>query len=115
VLLTSLTIGLALARHGLLRSVRRSLPHLQRISGGLLVLAGAYVAYYGWWELRVLAGDGTSDPVVDTAGRIQGTLASWVASAGPWWVLGGLTVLLGLAWWRRHRSGRPAPTGERGV
>ena len=80
VLLTSLTIGIALARHGLLRSVRRSLPHIQRFSGGLLVLAGAYVAYYGWYELHRL---GDEDPFV---GRVTGwsdEVARWVNDAGP--------------------------------
>lgn len=51
-LLVSLTIAIALARQGLVRSVRRSLPYIQRISGGLLVAAGLYVAYYGWYEAR---------------------------------------------------------------
>jgi cytochrome c biogenesis protein CcdA len=111
----SVAIAVALARDGMVARMRRAVPLIGRISGALLVVAGAYVAYYGWWELRVLAGGGTSDPVIDTAGRIQGTLASWVASAGPWWVLGGLTVLLGLAWWRRRRSGSPAPTVDRRV
>jgi hypothetical protein len=80
VLLTSLTIGLALARHGLLRSVRRSLPHLQRISGGLLVLAGAYVAYYGWYELHRL---GDEDPIVDRVTSWSFDVGQWVNDAGP--------------------------------
>lgn len=66
VLLTSLTVGVALARQGLLRSVRKALPHIQRISGGLLVVAGIYVAYYGWYELRRL---GEQDVAV---GRVTG-------------------------------------------
>lgn len=33
----------------------------------LLLLAGAYVACYGWSELRVLAGGSTADPVVGAA------------------------------------------------
>jgi cytochrome c biogenesis protein CcdA len=51
-LLVALTIAIAVARQGLVRSVRRALPYVQRISGGLLVLAGLYVAYYGWYEAR---------------------------------------------------------------
>ena len=80
VLLTSLTIGMALARHGLLQSVRRCLPYLQRISGGLLVLAGAYVAYYGWYELHRL---GDADPVVDRVTGLSNEVAVWINDAGP--------------------------------
>lgn len=80
VLLTSLTIGLALARHGLLRSVRRALPYLQRVSGGLLVLAGAYVAYYGWHELHRL---GEEDPIVDRVTGWSFDVSRLVNDAGP--------------------------------
>ena len=80
VLLTSLTIGMALARQGLLGSVRRSLPHLQRISGGLLVLAGAYVAYYGWYELHRF---GDEDPIVGRVDSWSNEVAGWINDAGP--------------------------------
>jgi cytochrome c biogenesis protein CcdA len=79
VLLTSLTIGIALARHGVLHSVRRSLPYLQRISGGLLVAAGAYVAYYGWYELHRL---GDEDPIIDRVNGWSAEVSAWINDAG---------------------------------
>lgn len=79
-LLTSLTIGIALARQGLLRTVRRTLPYVQRISGGLLVVAGAYVAYYGWYELRRL---GEEDVAVDRVTGWSNEVAAWVSDTGP--------------------------------
>lgn len=79
-LLTGLTVGAALARQGLVRSVRRALPHVQRISGGLLVVAGAYVAYYGWYELRRL---GDEDPAVDRVTGWSNDVSAWVSDIGP--------------------------------
>jgi hypothetical protein len=59
------------------------------------VLVGAYVAYYGWWELRVLAGGATDDPVVGAAGRLQAVLAAAVNALGPIWLV---VLLIGLVW-----------------
>ena len=53
VVLVALTVALALARQSLVRSVRRVLPYIYKVSGALLVVAGLYVAYYGWYELRL--------------------------------------------------------------
>ena len=57
VVLVALTVALALARHSLVRSLRRVLPYVYRVSGALLVAVGVYVAYYGWYELRTRSGD----------------------------------------------------------
>ncbi|MEO5843057.1 MAG: cytochrome c biogenesis CcdA family protein [Acidimicrobiales bacterium] len=54
--ITTLTVAIALARDGVIRRMRRALPYLNRVAGALLVLAGLYVAYYGYWEIRILAG-----------------------------------------------------------
>lgn len=101
-----LAVAVALAREGVLARTRRLLPHINRISGALLLIAGAYIAYFGWYELRVFAGGDTGDPVIEAAARIQGTLASWITSAGAWWLLGGLAALVGLGWWVARRSAR---------
>lgn len=61
-LLTALTIAVALARRSLVAAVRRVLPYVERASGALLVIAGVYVAYYGWYELHRL---GEPDPIID--------------------------------------------------
>jgi cytochrome c-type biogenesis protein len=79
-LLTSLTVGIALARHGLVRRVRGAVPYVQRISGGILLLAGLYVAYYGWYELRSL---GEQDAVVVRVTSWSDDVAAWVNDTGP--------------------------------
>jgi hypothetical protein len=78
-LLTALTIGIAMARQGLLRTVRRTLPYIQRTSGGILAIAGLYVAYYGWYELRRL---GDEDAIVDRVTGWSFDVSGWVNDVG---------------------------------
>jgi cytochrome c biogenesis protein CcdA len=72
-ILVSLTITLAMARQSLLQLMRRVLPYVNRIAGGLLVVAGAYVAWYGWFEIRAGRDDAAVDRVTD-----------WSFTAGDW-------------------------------
>jgi cytochrome c-type biogenesis protein len=79
--LMALTLTMALARQGLVRVLRRIVPHVNTIAGVLLVVAGGYVAYYGWYEHRVLNGD----PAVGPGGTVSGwndALVSWVTANG---------------------------------
>jgi cytochrome c biogenesis protein CcdA len=85
-----LAVAVALAQASLVRRLRAVLPFVGRASGVLLVIAGAYVAWYGWYEIRVLGGGSTSDPLVDAALAVQSTLAETADRVGPWW----LAVLL---------------------
>src|SRR4051812_6391748 len=64
-IMISLTVGLALARQSIVHSVRRVLPYVNRIAGGLLLLAGAYVAWYGWLEISKDTNDATVNRVTD--------------------------------------------------
>jgi cytochrome c-type biogenesis protein len=83
-------LSVALAQQSLVRRARR-LGRLVPTAGGvLLVLVGAYVAYYGWWEIRVLRGGPTADPVIEAAAAVQQTLANTVASLGA----GGFLIAL---------------------
>lgn len=89
--------------------VRRVTPVITRVSGVLMVLAGAYVTWYGVYELRVLNGGPASDPVVSAALGVQGWLVRTVSDAGAGFVaLVGVAVLLAVAaplvWRRRARS-----------
>ncbi|MGH8829042.1 MAG: cytochrome c biogenesis CcdA family protein [Jiangellaceae bacterium] len=106
----TLAVAVALGRDAVLRHARRALPYVTRAGGVLLVLAGLYVTYYGIFELRVYAGAAPSDPVVDAALTVQGTLARFVGSVEPGQVAGVLAVLvaagLGAAALRRRRIRR---------
>jgi cytochrome c-type biogenesis protein len=94
--LVCLTVSLGMARQGLLRRLRRALPFVTRASGLLLLVAGLYLAHYGWYERRVRAGDvGDGSPVVDAVTDWSAAINDWVIGFGPKWL--GLLLALGLA------------------
>ena len=92
-----LAVAVALARGALVGQLRRVIPYVSRASGVLMIVAGAYVVYYGIYELRLFSGqtDG-QDPVVGAAVEIQGIMARWVQAVDPWWWVFGLAVLVGV-------------------
>ncbi|MCH9701736.1 MAG: cytochrome c biogenesis CcdA family protein [Actinomycetia bacterium] len=111
----ALALTVALGGSALIDRLRRVLPYINRISGALLVVVGLYVGYYGLYEVRLFAADGSPrDPVIDAAGRLQRVLAGWVYEHGAWpWIL--LTALLigsgaGWVWWHSHRRRTVART-----
>ena len=100
----TVAVAVALARQALVGRLRSAGRWGPRVGGVLLVLAGGYVAWYGWWELRVLAGRSSGpDPVVDAAGSVQRWLADAVSAVGPggWALL--LVVMCGVALVRARR------------
>ena len=118
----TVAVATALARDTVIRRLRSGGRWVPRASGALLLLAGSYVAYYGWWEVRVLRGEPGSvgdDPVIAIAESVQITLAQTVDSLGAltWLVLLAALVVLTLAA-RALRSARsahsahPRPSGE---
>lgn len=117
----ALAMAVALARGSVIHRIRGASRLVERISGALLVVAGAYIAWYAWFEIRVLAGRSTGDPVVDAAGRVQTQLSQSVASLGTV----GLTVLAGVALAavaalavaarRRPAAGRDPESEQRGM
>lgn len=82
-----LALAVATSSASFATRMRRAGPTITRLSGGLLVLAGAYVAWYGWFEIRVLSGQATDDPVVSWAIGIQAQLTRWVAGLGAGTIL----------------------------
>jgi cytochrome c biogenesis protein CcdA len=89
-------LAVTLVRTSLLRRLRRASASGARAGGALLVLAGAYIAYYGWYELRV-AGDARRagrDPVVAAAMDVRRWLVAVLDRAGPGALAGALVALL---------------------
>lgn len=116
VIVTVLTVAVAVARSGVVARFRSLLPKMNRLAGLLLLIAGAYVAYYGWYELRLFHFDGPAeDPIVDAATGIQ----TWLVNRMPttdnyvWYLGGGLVIIAGaLVSTRRRRIGRDSdPSG----
>jgi cytochrome c biogenesis protein CcdA len=114
----ALAVTVAVAGSTGVDRMRRIVPYVNRIGGAVLLLVGLYVGYYGFYEIRLFhMGGSPDDPVIATAGRLQGAVAGWVHQHGgwPWAVL--LAVLtagaLTLAWLsRRSRAGRATAGGE---
>jgi hypothetical protein len=96
-LVGSVALAVALARASFVHRLRRAAPALIRVGGAVLALAGAYVAWYGWYELRVFAGGSASDPVVDAAARVQSAVVTALDAAGPAVVAGVFLALLAVA------------------
>ncbi|MBT2529770.1 cytochrome c biogenesis protein CcdA [Streptomyces sp. ISL-99] len=102
----SLTV--ALTRTTAVTRLRRLGAIAPRLGGGLLLLVGAYVAYYGWYEIRALRNPTTTDPVIDTAATVQRAVADTLDTAGPAAiaVLFALLFLATLVIRRRKRTSR---------
>jgi hypothetical protein len=78
-------LGVALLRGRVVSGLRGAGAWMPRLSGLVLLLAGGYVAWYGWYEVRLAQGrhDAFGDPVVVGAARVQRTLVTALDTAGP--------------------------------
>jgi cytochrome c biogenesis protein CcdA len=100
-------VAVALARASLVGRLRRLGAVVPRLAGALLMLAGGYVAYYGWWEIRVLRGAAAAkDPVIALAGTIQRAVAGTLDRIGFLGLLAVLVLLVisGTGAWRRFTT-----------
>ena len=70
------------------------MPYINRISGLLLVIAGAYLTHYGWYEKRVQDGDYSRSATVDRVTGWSDGAREWVSRMGPTRL--GLLLALGL-------------------
>ena len=93
----TVAVAVALARSSLVGRMRRLGRWFPAAAGLLLVAVGGYVAYYGWWEIRVLRGAAAQDPVIDAAGSVQRTISGLVSDIGAVWILVLLVVLVAVA------------------
>jgi cytochrome c biogenesis protein CcdA len=108
-ILMLLCLGTAGFRGVLVHKTRRVMPYIGRISGGLLLLSGAYVTYY-WVSL--LSGNAESRPV-RLMQALQRGAQDLIIRLGErvWLAIGGaLVVAAGIVLVRR-RTARQAPRG----
>lgn len=82
VLLAAMTMAVALAKEGLVRKMRAAMPHLVRVSGALLVLAGAVVAYTGWAELQTFGNRQGGTGLYDRLLSWQSSISNWIQTQG---------------------------------
>jgi cytochrome c biogenesis protein CcdA len=108
-----LAVAVALAQDGVVRRLRGVLPYVNRISGWLLVLAGAYITYYGVYELRLAGGQIADDPIISAATTAQGAVARVISDVGPWLLGGALVGLVAVGVLvRRARRAKPAASAN---
>ncbi len=109
-----LTLAVALAKQGVVARFRSLLPQVNRIAGVLLLIAGSYVAYYGWYEIRLFNGDAGDDPVIDVAIRIQNWLQNQIPTvdSAPWFGLVGGLAFAAIGAWAYRRRGRDGAAPE---
>ena len=123
--LTLLALAAALSRQGLERALRRLLPYLERASGVLLLVAGAYVADY--WAVAIWrppSGSTAAAPLT-AGGWLATTFSTWLSSphaktlllvvaasllAGGLWALQRLTRAR--IWSRLTREGKRVQAGR---
>lgn len=91
---TVLTVALAFGQKGAVNGFRQILPYINTISAVILIVVGAYLAWYGYWS---------TDPIGIPAGpvlwveRRQATVSDWISSRAATLGWGFLTINLGLA------------------
>jgi cytochrome c-type biogenesis protein len=94
--IVAVSLAIALAQTAVVTWLRRAGRLVPRIGGALLLVAGAYVAYYGWWEINVLRGGNPDDPIITTGETIQRWLADGIDKLGAWGMAAVAAALLTL-------------------
>lgn len=93
VVVLAVALAVAVASTRAVGVMRRAGAVISRASGALLVVAGAYVAWYGWVQIRSLAGDVAADPVVAAALEVQSAVSNLIAALGAGGLLAAAAVL----------------------
>jgi len=91
--------------------MRRLLPHINKISGGFLVVAGVVLGFYGWWEVQVLLRNDfeANNPFVEASNRVSVRLENWIIDVGGnrFGLATAFAVLAVLLWAFRRSIPRP--------
>lgn len=99
-IITALTVSLALASGGLLKTLRTAMRFVDRAAGVVMVLAGLYLVVYAIEEIQVARGDLSGSAVTRRGNEIQSWFANLINDRDPvvlGIVLGALIGLCGLA------------------
>lgn len=110
--ITFLTVCVALAKQGIINRMRGFLPYVGRVAGVLLMIAGAYMVWYGWWEEQTLSNNDVAEGPVGFVTDLSGTVTTWIDQMGAvrlgLLLAGLLAIPLVLAWgWRASRPQVP--------
>lgn len=99
-LVTSLTVSLAVAQGGLLRVLRKGMTYVETASAVVMILSGLYLAWYWFNDIRENLDDELTGSVVGW----QESLASWIdGNRAPLAVVFGAVVLAAVSVTIVHR------------
>lgn len=108
VVMMTLALAAGGVRERMVKTLRRAIPRMEKISGSLLLVAGIYLSYY--W-LRILFGPAATlgdDPIVGTVQRFTSRIER-IATANASTILAASVTALVIAGayilWRTQRSG----------
>jgi cytochrome c biogenesis protein CcdA len=105
-------LAVALVRTAAVVRMRRFAASSARLSGVLLVASGGYVAWYGWYEVRLLRGQLPQDPVIALGEALQFRTAYTVDRIGvPAMAVLLVSLLIGVL---LAAAGRRRPAGRTG-
>jgi len=115
IMLILFSTGAALVRDGLVRTVRKLMPYMNRITGTMLTIAGVYLTYY-WGRVKfgsaATLGD---DPIVGFVGTFTAGIERFAGSYGrPIILSAGIAVaaIATVAFWKRlNRDTRTEAAG----
>jgi hypothetical protein len=115
IMLIIFSTGAALFRDGLVRAVRRLLPHMHTITGALLTIAGLYLSYF--W-LRVKFGSAATlgdDPIVGFVSDFTSAIERIAAANGRPIIAVAAAVVIAIfaaALWRKPGDVEPGNASE---
>lgn len=112
--LVVLTLAVAAGQQSIVRRVRASAQYINRVAGGVLVLAGAYIVYF--WATNLARGALEPSGLTIFVEQISSRLTNLIGGAPLLWGTGFAAVILaaaGYAWWVTGQSqGTEAQTAE---
>jgi cytochrome c biogenesis protein CcdA len=81
--ITALTVSLAVASGSLLRVLRSAMRFVDRAAGMVMVLAGIYLVFYGIEEIQVARGNLSQSGVTRRGGDLQAKIQNFIAARDP--------------------------------
>lgn len=82
VVVTALTVAIALARDSVVRFMRSGMRYANKLAGALMVVMGAYLAWYGVFALRVRDDPTTAGGPADTVDRWSADVSNFITDVG---------------------------------
>jgi cytochrome c-type biogenesis protein len=112
--LVVLTLAVAAGQQSIVRRVRASAKYINRVAGGILVLAGAYIVYF--WATNLARGALEPSGLTIFVEQVSSRLTNLIGGAPLVWGTGFAAVIVaaaGYAWWVARRSqGTEGQTSE---